>query len=434
MVGVGARLGVVWAQDGKHYTADVLHVDAERGRYYVHWLEFNRRLDTWVEEAALDTSSVSYPEPPKKKGKKGKKGKRVGKKDGKKGKKGGGGSDDESDEGEESGKAQAGRRKGRGGEKGKGGTGKSAKEAETKKVHSGSLANEETSHAHLVKNVDEIVLGRWRIEPWYFSPYPPEATKNGTVWLCPYCLTYHSSQFHLRRHRKKCELRHPPGAEIYRHPEGGLSMFEVDGEVDKTYCQNLCLISKLFLDHKTLYFDVGMFLFYVLAKRTEHGYELLGYFSKEKVFPSGIVNNVACILTLPCYQRKGYGAFLISFSYALSQVEGIPGGPERPLSDLGLLGYRSYWSKVLLYILWHTKEERMSIAKLSELTCIMPEDIVTTLQLLNVISPSSRELHVPPSLIEKHLKRKGKLRLPPSIDHDALHWVPYIPTPQRSGR
>jgi GNAT superfamily N-acetyltransferase len=28
--------------------------------------------------------------------------------------------------------------------------------------------------------------------------------------------------------------------------------------------------------------------------------------------------NLACILTLPPYQRKGYGRFLISFSYEVS--------------------------------------------------------------------------------------------------------------------
>ena len=33
------------------------------------------------------------------------------------------------------------------------------------------------------------------------------------------------------------------------------------------YCQNLCLLAKLFLDHKTLYFDVEPFLFYVLTER-----------------------------------------------------------------------------------------------------------------------------------------------------------------------
>ena len=35
-----------------------------------------------------------------------------------------------------------------------------------------------------------------------------------------------------------------------------MSVFEVDGYIHKLYCQNLCLLAKLFLDHKTLYFDV----------------------------------------------------------------------------------------------------------------------------------------------------------------------------------
>ena len=31
-------------------------------------------------------------------------------------------------------------------------------------------------------------------------------------------------------------------------------MFEVDGTYFRVYCENLCFLSKLFLDHKTLRF------------------------------------------------------------------------------------------------------------------------------------------------------------------------------------
>ena len=72
--------------------------------------------------------------------------------------------------------------------------------------------------------------------------------------------------------------RHPPGREIYR--SGKTSVFEVDGEKHKVYCQSLCLMAKLFLENKTLYFAVEPFLFYVMTEYDSRGCHMVGYFSK----------------------------------------------------------------------------------------------------------------------------------------------------------
>jgi hypothetical protein len=73
-------------------------------------------------------------------------------------------------------------------------------------------------------------------------------------------------------------LQHPPGVEIYRKAK--VSMYEIDGRTDRTYCQNLSYLAKLFLDHKTLWWDVDLFLFYVLCESDERGSHIVGYFSK----------------------------------------------------------------------------------------------------------------------------------------------------------
>ena len=57
------------------------------------------------------------------------------------------------------------------------------------------------------------------------------------------------------------------------------------------------------------------------------------------------------------------------------------GTPERPISDLGLVSYRSYWVYALLEILAKHRGA-ISIAELSEMTKFRTDDIVKTLQVI----------------------------------------------------
>lgn len=273
-----------------------------------------------------------------------------------------------------------------------------------------------------VKYIDKIQIGKFEIDTWYFSPYPDEYGKLPKLWICEYCLKYMRLDKTFRYHMSECIARHPPGKEIYR--QGTLSIFEVDGSVHKIYCQNLCLLAKLFLDHKTLYFDVEPFLFYILTDSNKHGAHLVGYFSKEKESPDG--NNVACILTLPPYQRQGYGKLLIAFSYELSRQEGKVGSPEKPLSDLGKLSYRSYWSWVLLKELRDYNRGSLTIKNLSLKTSISQTDIISTLQSMNMIKywKGQHVICVTPKIIEEHIKSAQFKKPRLTVDPKAILWAP----------
>ncbi|EDO39884.1 predicted protein [Nematostella vectensis] len=272
-----------------------------------------------------------------------------------------------------------------------------------------------------IKFIDKAQFGKYEIDTWYFSPYPDEYGKLNKLWICEYCIKYMKFEKTFRDHIGKCEMRQPPGKEIYR--KGSVSVYEVDGKEQKLYCQNICLLAKLFLDHKTLYFDVEPFLFYILTEVDREGAHMVGYFSKEKESPDG--NNVACILTLPPYQRKGYGKFLINFSYELSKIEQTVGSPEKPLSDLGKLSYRSYWSWVLLDILRNFRGT-LSIKDLSAMTSITQEDIIGTLQSLNMVKywKGQHVICVTPKLVEEHVKSAQYRKPVLTVDNSCLRWAP----------
>ncbi|KAL2819525.1 hypothetical protein BJX63DRAFT_382293 [Aspergillus granulosus] len=269
-----------------------------------------------------------------------------------------------------------------------------------------------------------INFGGFEIETWYAAPYPEEYSRNRVLYICEFCLKYMNSDYVAWRHKLKCPAKHPPGDEIYRH--GSISIFEVDGRKNPVYCQNLCLLAKLFLGSKTLYYDVEPFLFYVMTEFDDLGCHFVGYFSKEKR-PSS-ANNVSCILTLPIHQRKGYGNLLIDFSYLLTRIEGKTGSPEKPLSDMGLVSYRNYWRLILSYHLRHQKTS-ISIADLSERTGMTADDVVSGLEALRALvrDPVTRTyaLRLDYNYFEECIRSwesKGYVTLNP----DALVWTPYI--------
>jgi histone acetyltransferase SAS3 len=279
--------------------------------------------------------------------------------------------------------------------------------------------------------IECINFGGWEIDTWYAAPYPEEYSRHRVLYICEFCLKYMNSDYVAWRHKLKCPAKHPPGDEIYRH--GSVSVFEVDGRKNPVYCQNLCLLAKLFLGSKTLYYDVEPFLFYVLCEYDELGYHFVGYFSKEKRASSQ--NNVSCILTLPIHQRKGYATLLIDFSYLLTRVEQKTGSPEKPLSDMGLVSYRNYWRLIICrYFVNQVSEDKtvqkgLSINQISEDTGLTPDDVVAALEGLRCLvrDPETKlyAFRVDLPYCREYVAKwesKKYVQLRPS----SLTWTPYV--------
>lgn len=282
------------------------------------------------------------------------------------------------------------------------------------------------------KPQQELEFGQHLLKCWYPAPVlacDPEGQSHlPTIHVCEYCLEMHKSPAQIARHRSTCTWRHPPGTEIYRNED--LSFFQVDGRHWKAYCQNLCILSKCFLKTKTLFYDVKTFLFYVMVKWDKNGGQLVGYFSKEKQPDNNY--NLSCLLTLPHKQRMGFGKLLIEFSYLLTRREGKTGSPERPLSDLGLLSYRSYWLDTIaenVVAMAADGDKQVLIKTLSDKTGIEMYDIISTLQDTRLIKYTACEhwILTDHPLLDQHREKSSK-GIRTRIDDKLLVWKPYVPT------
>ena len=65
----------------------------------------------------------------------------------------------------------------------------------------------------------------------------------------------------------------------------------------------MCLLAKLFLDHKTLYFDVEPFLFYILTEVDRDGCHLVGYFSKVYTLAPSFSKVTIAFISIPFSQK-----------------------------------------------------------------------------------------------------------------------------------
>lgn len=279
-----------------------------------------------------------------------------------------------------------------------------------------------------------MVFGDVLFKSWYPSWYPKEiigekalaGDNKGivvqTLYVCKRCFAYSKVVEDWVSHCNLCE-KEVPGQQVYVHGagQGVWSVWEVDGGVDtvsfilliffyiimntwnssnlccgQLFCQNLSLFAKLFLDNKSVFFDVSGFNYFLLVHTSPatQDQQIVGFFSKEKM--SWDNNNLACILVFPPWQRKNLGSILMGVSYEISRREEILGGPEKPISDLGKKGYKRYWGVEIARWLLEAKETDKkketgftTVEQISKETWILGEDCLTVLRDMGVVEKTA---------------------------------------------
>ncbi|XP_026330909.1 histone acetyltransferase Tip60-like [Hyposmocoma kahamanoa] len=354
----GCRLPVRMQGGDDWPLAEILSIKDIRGQrgFYVHYVDFNKRLDEWVDESWLDTRKVQFP-----------------------------------------------RRDGAP----TGGT------TTPKKTHIGSGGGIMPSFLN-----DNVCNDIPRSLNTYVTPTPPKLHDKAHTNL-PSHVTNGSA------HKSTAAVINEP-RQLVSRPSSPTLGHDNSSLVNGGAVLAAALQKKMNRKRKTNSLDneVGCIPGILFMLR----FHIVGYFSKEKESTEDY--NVACILTLPPYQRKGYGKLLIEFSYELSKFEGKTGSPEKPLSDLGLLSYRSYWAQTILDILVQMKpvgdneKPIITINEICEMTSIKKEDVISTLQNLNLINYYKGQyiISVNQETVQQHEKAMEKRTL--RIDPKCLHWTP----------
>lgn len=342
-----------------------------------------------------------------------------------------------------------------------------AYDALSSRTSSSPVSGRRASKKILLRNIEQVVLGDVAFETWYYSPYPDELIVPGDhshskitngdlanghlsdsshgvpavsgkvcprLHVCPYCFAYSPNiedyLLHVRQH-EQLEEDNPettplPESAIKVYENNGYAVWQIDGEAEKLYCQNLSLFGKLFLEQKSVFFDTGSFLYFVLtytppspshSPKVRRGQktspsnsvhlrtQVMGFFSKEN--PSWDSNNLACILIFPPFQHRQLGKLLMAVSYKLSGWEwvgGVIGGPEKPLSEMGKKSYLRFWSERIARFMMgespdadgkHVFEkkrknrvtlskEEMTIKEIGDRTGMLAEDVVAALNEMEV--------------------------------------------------
>ena len=148
---IGTRVQCRW-RDGQFYPVRVIERrpgsaagNPEEYEYYVHYEQFNRRLDTWVTVADMNVKSAEQDDPKK----------------------------------------------------------RGAEEHDEEHAEFDPNALREHEEVTKVRNILKVELGRHEMDTWYFSPFQPEYTTCKKLFFCEFTLNFFKRNEQLQRHLRK---------------------------------------------------------------------------------------------------------------------------------------------------------------------------------------------------------------------------------------